>query len=350
MVKAPSWIFEPSDLDNIEDIELYRPGGFHPVHISDTLDSDRYQVVHKLGYGGFSTVWLCRDRHLHQYVAIKILTADESNRPLNREFDMLQQLEQLGVSSNHPGKEYVPLLTRHFQIDGPNGSHRCLVLRAAGPSISTLVQGRSVKGGWMGGDLARGLALQVTQGLAYLHLCGIGHGGSNVLIDITETEFHTWPQNQVYEIFGKPVTNPMRYISHAQSGDSASAPSYVVEPIDFSAVDTKYLDPRIQIIDLGQSFYLDTPPTEGVGTPIDYRAPELIFNEDPSSHSDVWALGCLIFEIRTGQTLFEAYFGNKNEVLTQMVNTLGNLPEPWWSAWDERREDVDKDVNYYRGD
>lgn len=38
--------------------EEYRPGRFHPLHIGDTLDSGRYRVIRKLGYGSFSTVWL----------------------------------------------------------------------------------------------------------------------------------------------------------------------------------------------------------------------------------------------------------------------------------------------------
>jgi serine/threonine-protein kinase SRPK3 len=39
----------------------YRPGGFHPICLGDTLNQRRYQVCHKLGWGGFSTVWLAKD-------------------------------------------------------------------------------------------------------------------------------------------------------------------------------------------------------------------------------------------------------------------------------------------------
>jgi len=42
-------------------VESYRPGGFHPVHLGDTLSGGRYKVVRKLGYGAFSTVWLAED-------------------------------------------------------------------------------------------------------------------------------------------------------------------------------------------------------------------------------------------------------------------------------------------------
>ena len=38
-----------------EDIQGYRPGGHHPVHLGDTL-GNRYKVIHKLGHGGFANV------------------------------------------------------------------------------------------------------------------------------------------------------------------------------------------------------------------------------------------------------------------------------------------------------
>lgn len=44
-----------------ENVLYYRPGGYHPVVLGDTLKNGRYRVCHKLGYGGFSTVWAARD-------------------------------------------------------------------------------------------------------------------------------------------------------------------------------------------------------------------------------------------------------------------------------------------------
>lgn len=47
-----------------EDLEDYRPGGYHPVNIGDDFNVGRYVVVRKLGWGHFSTVWLARDNTL----------------------------------------------------------------------------------------------------------------------------------------------------------------------------------------------------------------------------------------------------------------------------------------------
>ncbi|KAL4898978.1 hypothetical protein BDW74DRAFT_171823 [Aspergillus multicolor] len=46
-----------------EKLPGYAPAHFYPVKTGEVFRS-RYQVVGKLGYGGHSTVWLCRDLHI----------------------------------------------------------------------------------------------------------------------------------------------------------------------------------------------------------------------------------------------------------------------------------------------
>ncbi|KAI7782402.1 serine/threonine-protein kinase SRPK3 [Diaporthe eres] len=55
--------------------ESYRPGGFHPVQLGDILDG-RYEILSKLGYGSFATVWLAADSSSRTLVAIKIVHGD----------------------------------------------------------------------------------------------------------------------------------------------------------------------------------------------------------------------------------------------------------------------------------
>lgn len=69
--------YHPFQLGPSEDLEWYEPGWFHPVHLQDEYDL-RYSIVHKLGFGGFSTVWLARDSVGNEWVALKILASETS--------------------------------------------------------------------------------------------------------------------------------------------------------------------------------------------------------------------------------------------------------------------------------
>jgi serine/threonine-protein kinase SRPK3 len=45
-----------------EPLYRYQPGGYHPLSLGDVLKDGRYKVVHKLGWGGYSTTWAAKDQ------------------------------------------------------------------------------------------------------------------------------------------------------------------------------------------------------------------------------------------------------------------------------------------------
>lgn len=45
---------------DVEPVEEYRRGGYHPVHLNDVFNG-RYEVTAKLAYGSHSTVWQAKD-------------------------------------------------------------------------------------------------------------------------------------------------------------------------------------------------------------------------------------------------------------------------------------------------
>jgi hypothetical protein len=45
-----------------EALYRYEPGGYHPLQLGETLKNGRYKIIHKLGWGGFSTIWAARDQ------------------------------------------------------------------------------------------------------------------------------------------------------------------------------------------------------------------------------------------------------------------------------------------------
>lgn len=99
-------LYEP--LEEVERLENYRPGGYHPIQIGDHFHG-RYRVVHKLGHGSYSTAWLARDEQSNKYVALKIGTADANPK----EVDIISPLTRLRcLPVNHPGKKNVSFDSR----------------------------------------------------------------------------------------------------------------------------------------------------------------------------------------------------------------------------------------------
>ncbi|KAK8156697.1 hypothetical protein BKA80DRAFT_208808, partial [Phyllosticta citrichinensis] len=106
----------------VENLEGYCSGGYYPTCLGEIFHG-RYRVIHKLGYGSYSTVWLARDLEGHRNVALKIIVASESQA--STEAQILRALN--AGDKNHPGYSFICRLLDEFWIDGPNGSHRCLV-------------------------------------------------------------------------------------------------------------------------------------------------------------------------------------------------------------------------------
>lgn len=154
-----------------EDVEQYKPGGFHPVHLGDRFEGDRYRIVHKLGAGGFSTVWLARDESDKKWVALKIITARHS-RSVGDKSAMSARATLGLLASGAPG--FVVGHQRQFTFEGPNGRHLCLVLPVLGPSASTLSYGFTSR---LRPWLARRAAYEATKAVAELHSQGLCHGG-----------------------------------------------------------------------------------------------------------------------------------------------------------------------------
>lgn len=111
-----------------------------------------------------------------------------------------------------------------------------------------------------------------------------------------------------------------------------SAPEYVVQPTSFSSVAQRYISEEALLIDLGEAFLESSAPPKGVGTPVSYRSPELMLEGKASSWSDVWALSCTMFEMRSGFPLFESFVGSASEVLQEIIQILGMPPNPWWPS------------------
>ncbi|KAF7858011.1 hypothetical protein EAF04_009367 [Stromatinia cepivora] len=325
----------------------YGQGGFHPVHLNDTFKHDRYKIMHKLGHGGFATVWLARDNKRERYVAVKVLASRLSSG--SPEVPILRAMKD---SPGHIGKSHVMSLLDHFTHRGPNGVHLCLVSEVGGPSIK---QFNDCPGEYKGSrrleaSVARNVCLQVINGLDYIHTTGIAHGDltpANILLQLANID--EWTVDQIHERLGVPQKQEIDRSSSSLPASASSFPDYVVVAINMKEINPIWLSNEIIIIDFGIAFFLKKSSLD-LGTPKSYCAPEFLFGVHRSISSDIWALGCTIFEIRTGSRLFK-YNGvpTKDEMLIATVKLLGTLPDKWWAAWQEGLEWYKKQTEIIAG-
>ncbi|KAK9363133.1 kinase-like domain-containing protein [Lipomyces starkeyi] len=258
------WVFRPPSLDNIEQIESYRQGGFRPFSIGDRFSR------------GFSTVWLARDEQSHRLVSLKIITAEASSTC--NDLKILQYLKE--SATYHPACDHILSDFDNFTIEGPNGFHTCLVSLFAGPDIAQICYspGRRAGSRRLRGSLARKFAKQVTLAVGYLHSRGVAQGDlntSNILIQLAYVD--SWSDKDVYELLGCPVTDEVLLWS-GELNNLVCAPKYLVEPANLSNLESKWFTEKVLLVDFGQSFMLHSPPPRNeVGYTMSYCAPELYF-------------------------------------------------------------------------
>lgn len=116
-----------SDNDEQEDPQDYVKGGYHPVKIGQ-MYNQRYHVVRKLGWGHFSTVWLCWDIKAKRFVAMKVVKS--AAHYTETALDEIKLLSCVRDSDpEHPFRDKTVQLLDEFRVSGVNGLRmfKCLI-------------------------------------------------------------------------------------------------------------------------------------------------------------------------------------------------------------------------------
>ncbi|XP_068589416.1 SRSF protein kinase 3 [Cebidichthys violaceus] len=301
---------DPKDSQDSEDPGEYCYGGYHPVQIGDTFNR-RYQVLSKLGWGYYSTVWLCLDLRLGRRVAVKVLKSGAGFTQAGQDELALLRCAS-GPTSRHPSSRRIVQLLDEFKLAGVNGVHMCLVMELLGPDLRSwqlcfgspgLIQ-PSVKQ----------ILTQVLQGLDYLHTqCKIIHTDvkpENILLCLEE-QSHKVPagdSNSSYVLTGK---------------EAKSTEKEQVKPYNLKEI-------RVKIADLGSSCWVYKHFCEEIQTR-QYRSLEVLLGSQYGPSADIWSVACMAFELVTGDSLFEPKASKsislEEDHIAQIMELLGKIPQ-----------------------
>lgn len=92
----------------------------------------------------------------------------------------------------------------------------------------------------------------------------------------------------------------------------------------------KEVDFTIKLCDMGNACYIDKHFSDIIQTR-EYRSPEVLLNADYDTSADMWSLGCMVFELVTGDYLFDPKKGKafkKNDdhlaLITELIGECSN--------------------------
>ena len=225
------------------------PAAGSGVHLAPGTAFGSYVVGDLLGAGGMGEVYRARDPKLNRDVAIKVLPADVTNDP-----DRLSRFTRearLLAALNHPNVGAI------YEVED-TGSLRGLVLELIdGPTLADrLAQGAVPV------REALGIAKQIAGGLEAAHAKGIVHR------DLKPANVKITPTGTVKVIdFGIAKVDSAE--ASAQTGATATASGLII----------------------GTAAYMS--PEQARGAPVDKR-------------TDIWAFGCVLYEMFTARQPFDA--------------------------------------------
>ncbi|OAV93097.1 CMGC/SRPK protein kinase [Puccinia triticina 1-1 BBBD Race 1] len=289
MSSPPDPYLESAGRDNSEENpDDYVPGGYHPIEGGERWHDNRYLVIRKLGWGQFSTVWLAHDKQLDRHVAIKVAKSGKLYTDnAKKEIEFHQRVAS--ANSSHPGYAHVVSLLDHFTLDGPNGTHICLVVEVLGLSLA----GLNALLGRLPPPMVRKIGRDLLLGLDYLHReCGIIHTDikpANVLICIDDIE--------------KLIRCELRDHQTIEFDRKSSCPLRILPS---GAIDQT----NVKICDLGSAAAAADKTSREIQTR-QYRSPEVVIDAPWDRRVDIWSLGCMVSEMTKPLADHATHIGTK---------------------------------------
>ena len=231
-----------------------------------------YEITAEIGAGGMGVVYRARDTRLQRNVAIKVLPDTLAADP--DRLARFQREAQVLASLNHPNIAAIYGLEEQPDVvSGFSRTVRALVLE--------LVEGETladrIARGPIPVDDALAIAKQIAEALETAHEQGIIHR------DLKPANIKVRPDGTVKVLdFGlaKALSQPALDDARPREGADLTAEPTITSPVMITGVGVL----------LGTAAYMS--PEQARGKPVDKR-------------TDIWAFGCVLYEMLTGRRAFE---------------------------------------------
>ncbi|KAK2858486.1 hypothetical protein FQN49_004685 [Arthroderma sp. PD_2] len=280
------------------------PHVFYPICIGEVLNK-RYLVEHKIGFGGFSTVWMAHDLQDKKDVALKVMSLGEWGETETR---MQGEIIRIVQDTSH----LVTYLST-FILPGNDGHHRVLVLPLMGPPLCYLTMRD------MSVATRMSAAKQLLVALENLHKAGIIHR------DLNERNcmwgmapLRNLSRSAKYKALGRPLKEIIPNIDNLWKQGELVQP--LVVPGDLRT-DKFYLG------DFGLAMKLGCPVSQHGYPPMEFCSPDRLHNKGLTVACDMWSYMVIFSVLYLGFPPFPSFL--KGGIISGIVRSMGPLPRQW---------------------
>ncbi|XP_063541969.1 dual specificity protein kinase CLK2 isoform X5 [Cydia strobilella] len=254
----------------------------HLVYWPGYVMGARYKIIDTLGEGTFGKVVEVKDLEMEHRMALKIIKNVEKYREAAKlEINVLEKLAEVDPDC----KNLCVKMLDWFEYHG----HMCIAFEMLGQSVFDFLKDNNYQPYPL--EHVRHIAYQLVYSVLFLH--------DNKL---THTDLK--PENILFVDSDYEVLSV--YASSKKKHDLRRVKRSDVRLIDFG------------------SATFDHEHHSTIVSTRHYRAPEVILELGWSQPCDVWSIGCIMFELHLGITLFQTH--DNREHLAMMERILGPIP------------------------
>ena len=299
-----------SSLSSNDSFETAKKKGHPPISITEVLN-DRYRIIKGLGRGRFSVVYLSYDYITKDFVALKISRCNVDDiEVLKEEIDIMKLIDN----------DFCSKLLNSFEYTSIFGTHIVLVSQLHGKNLFSVIKDHSYSGLYP--HIVKSITKCILEALIYIESQNLTHSDiklENIFVKKTAINLKKY---KIPPLSEKTISleNKNKYtlsksqIQRLNRKRKREKNKKKDELSSESESDGEYEKRIGQVVlgDFGNLVCSENPDARVYGTP-GYQSIENILTKEFDSKVDIWSLGCVIYELLTGEVLFDNHKFDQND-------------------------------------